>query len=421
MRAGKYLNVVGECGKEVNYPGPRELCYAPLGRDYVDTIEKAYTFASKSLLELMMEGEDLMGHLHSLKHYFLMDQGDLMVHFLDMAQEELAKPMADILPQRLEALLELALRTSLADHDPYKDNVKSMLVPYDLVTQLFYIMAIQPEGVGPDATPPPRIARPDPNTVGLSGVEGFSLDYQVKWPLSLVISRKSLFKYQMLFRHLFFCRHVERELCATWTLCKGAKTSALDHHSWCVYVVFVCGCSKYYVLRYPLSFALLQRMLNFVQNLQYYMTFEVLEPNWRQLEKDLRSASNIDDVLLMHNDFLDKCLRDCMLSSREVLKTMSRLLAICISFTRHIQHATGSQRSSLAYGGRERLWSDDIGGSPANVKEMVSDCDQRFTRELVKLLEQLHLASSEGVSSMVARLDFNGFYKTWYTPSQQHH
>ena len=235
LRAGKYLNVVGECGKEVNFPGPRDLSYSPhIERGYVHTIEEAYTFASKSLLELMLEGEDLMGYLHSLKHYFLMDQGDLMVHFLDMAQQELCKPMSDILPQRLESLLELALRTSLADHDHYKDNVRPILVPYDLVTQLFYIMAIQPEGVGPDATPPPPIARPDPCSVGLSGVEAFSLDYQVKWPLSLVISRKSLFKYQMLFRHLFFCRHVERELCATWTHCKAAKASVLDQHSWWV-------------------------------------------------------------------------------------------------------------------------------------------------------------------------------------------
>ena len=232
LRAGKYLNVVGECGKEVNYPGPSHLSYSVHERDYVDTIENAYTYASKSLLELMINGEDLMGYLLSLKHYFLMDQGDLMVHFLDMAQEELVKPMAEILPRRLEALLELALRTSLADHDPYKDNVKPILVPYDLVTQLFYIMAIQPEGVGPDATPPPPISHPDPNSVGLSGIEAFSLDYKVKWPLSLVISRKSLFKYQMLFRHLFFCRHVERQLCAVWTHCKGAKASALDQISW---------------------------------------------------------------------------------------------------------------------------------------------------------------------------------------------
>lgn len=232
LRAGKYLNVVSECGKEVNFPGSCHLSYSSHERSYVDTIEQAYTFASKSLLELMMDEEDLLGYLHSLKHYFLMDQGDLMVHFLDMAQAELCKPMAEILPQRLESLLELALRTSLADHDQYKDNVRPILVPYDLVTQLFYIMAIQPEGVGPDVAPPPPIARPDPNSVGLSGVEAFSLDYQVKWPLSLVISRKCLFKYQMLFRHLFFCRNVERELCGTWSHCKAAKASALDQHSW---------------------------------------------------------------------------------------------------------------------------------------------------------------------------------------------
>ena len=242
LRAGKYLNVVRECGKEVNFPGGRELSYGPQEHGYVETIERAYTFASKSLLDLMLEGEDLLGYLHSIKHYFLIDQGDLMLHFLDMAQNELCKPMADILPQRLESLLELALRTSLADHDRYKDNVRPILVPYDLVTQLFYIMAIQPEGVGPDAAPPPPIARPDPNSVELSGVEALSLDYQVKWPLSLVISRKSLFKYQMLFRHLFFCRHVERELCATWTCCKGAKASALDQQSWSVdMVMYACG------------------------------------------------------------------------------------------------------------------------------------------------------------------------------------
>ena len=167
-------------------------------------------------------------------------------------------------------------------------------------------------------------------------------------------------------------------------------------------------------------------MLNFVQNLQYYMMCEVLEPNWQQLEQGLRSVSNIDDVLLMHNDFLDKCLRDCMLSSREVLTTMSRLLAICISFTRHIQVAgtrdkegvgkdEGSESKGVAlHGGRSRLLSVEFGSGPS-VREVVLDCERRFTADLVQLLEWLHSVNTEGVGSMVARLDFNGFYKTWYT------
>lgn len=38
------------------------------------------------------------------------------------------------------------------------------------------------------------------------------LSFKVRWPLSLVLSKKSLTKYQMLFRHLFFAKHVQRLL-----------------------------------------------------------------------------------------------------------------------------------------------------------------------------------------------------------------
>ena len=48
------------------------------------------------------------------------------------------------------------------------------------------------------------------------------------------------------------------------------------------------------------AFAVLQRMLNFVQGLQYYMSYEVLEPNWRHLEKSLNNVTTIDEVLARH-------------------------------------------------------------------------------------------------------------------------
>lgn len=61
----------------------------------------------------------------SIKHYFLMDQGDFYVHFMDLTEEELKKPVDDIIPTRLEALLELALRMSTANTDPFKDDLKA--------------------------------------------------------------------------------------------------------------------------------------------------------------------------------------------------------------------------------------------------------------------------------------------------------
>ena len=45
--------------------------------------------------------------LEGLKHYFLLDRGDLLAAFLDTAEAELAKPAVDISVPRLQSLLEL--------------------------------------------------------------------------------------------------------------------------------------------------------------------------------------------------------------------------------------------------------------------------------------------------------------------------
>ena len=57
------------------------------------------------------------------------------------------------------------------------------------------------------------------------------------------------------------------------------------------------------------------------------------------LEKSLRSVKTIDDVLSVHEDFLDRSLCDCLLSDREVLKVISRLMAVCVSFMDYLREA----------------------------------------------------------------------------------
>lgn len=81
--------------------------------------------------------------LRSVKHYFLLDQGDFIVQFMDSCEAELSKNIDDIVPTRLETLLELALRTSAANGDPYKDDMRTELIPYDLMFQMFKILSIE--------------------------------------------------------------------------------------------------------------------------------------------------------------------------------------------------------------------------------------------------------------------------------------
>ena len=110
--------------------------YVSNSEQYTASFEKAHTFASKTLLDLLVKDRDLIGHLRSVKHYFLLDQGDFIVQFLDLCESELQQNVNDVEPRRLESLLELAQRTSAANTDPYKDNVGVELLPYDLIFQV---------------------------------------------------------------------------------------------------------------------------------------------------------------------------------------------------------------------------------------------------------------------------------------------
>ncbi|XP_025097324.1 gamma-tubulin complex component 2-like [Pomacea canaliculata] len=416
LNTGKYLNVVRLCGRDVNCPHAADMVYTLKERRYYDQIEQAYDYASKLLLELLMREKELMARIRSIKHYFLLDKGDFIVQFMDMTEEEMRQNMDDIMPTRLETLLELALRTSTANVDPFKDDLKVDLLPFDLITQLFRILTID--------TKQEKDYRVDPTDLHLSGLESFSFDYVVKWPVSLVVNRKALTRYQMLFRHLFYCKHVERQLCSVWVGNKVAKTYSLQKSRW-----------------YSAAFALRQRMLNFVQNFEYYMMFEVIEPNWHLFQQNMDTVSNVDDVLVYHTDFLNSCLKDCMLTNPDLLKIVHKLMMVCVTFSNFVQRLNKStileaevtrltKESTLQAPGPQPLGKEEQKKKAAATKVVsehvdqlvssetfertITNFDTNFSKLLLELLDKILDMSSNNydqrLSNIIYRLDFNGFY-----------
>lgn len=125
---------------------------------------------------------------------------------MDLCEKELSKDISKVVVPRLEALFELALRLSVANNDPYKDDMRIELLPYDLQFQMCKILSIHTQDEADYRTKADEMAP-------LTGLESFSFGYEVKWPISLVLNRRAIACYQMIFRHLFFCKHVEREIC----------------------------------------------------------------------------------------------------------------------------------------------------------------------------------------------------------------
>jgi len=71
-------------------------------------------------------------------------------------------------------------------------------------------------------------------------------------------------------------------------------------------------------------FSMRSRMLVFVRQILAFATGEVLESNWRVLEGKIAHVQTVDQLLRDHVDFLDTCLKQCML-------TTSKLLSVSLS------------------------------------------------------------------------------------------
>ena len=61
---------------------------------------------------------------------------------MDISEEEMKKGIKDIKPSRLESLLELSLRITSANSDPYKDDLKVKLFFIDLKSMIMRIQNI---------------------------------------------------------------------------------------------------------------------------------------------------------------------------------------------------------------------------------------------------------------------------------------
>ena len=96
-------------------------------------IEKAYEWSSAELLNLVFGECQLIKRLESIKHFFFLDRGDFFLHFVEGSEDILEQTTSTITIEKLESYLEMAIRTSTANTDPFKEDVSCFLNTYGLI------------------------------------------------------------------------------------------------------------------------------------------------------------------------------------------------------------------------------------------------------------------------------------------------
>ncbi|KAG6008390.1 hypothetical protein E4U21_004595 [Claviceps maximensis] len=349
LLAGKYLNVVRECG---GVDVTKVASDVPTTFDdprFLENVNHAYAHANASLMQLLLTTHALPARLQSLKHYFFLDPSDYFSYFLELGASELRKPIKSVNTNKLQSLLDLVLRQpgSIVSLDAFKEDVRVEMNDVTLIKSLQRVVNIT--GIEQGEALQPLSNQPAENDKNATGFTSLQLDYSVPFPVSLVISRRTVWRYQALFRYLLSLRFLESQLSTTWqTQTRGI---AWAHK----------GPNRGLEIWKRRAWTLRARMLVFVQQLLYFCTSEVIEPNWTKFMSRLstktqeggvdggddahvqsggRPARTVDELMQDHVDFLDTCLKECMLTNSKLLRIHSKLMQTCTIFAHYTNWLT---------------------------------------------------------------------------------
>lgn len=437
LLAGKYLNVVRECGG-VNVSS--KIVDTPATFDdprFLDNVNNAYSFANKELLHLLLTKNSLRSRLRSMKHYFFLDRAEFFLYFLELSDSELRKKHRDVNIGKLQSLLDLVLHQpgSIAVADPFKEDVKVKMNSVGLTEWLIKVVNVQgmdqdnPESMMEQYKTPATVQPPSTEKgkkekkeeeKDIIGFDAIELDYTVPFPLSLIISRKTVRRYQLIFRYTLALRHLETQLVGCWST--HTKEKAWIHKS----------ADKRFEMWKRRVWTLRSRMLVFVQQMLFFATAEVLEPNWQKLMIKVDDAEReetdepktglnpkakptVDELMQDHVDMLDSCMKDLGLTQAKLLRLHAKLMTGCGMFAAYVEHVTKSIYEADTSLQSAPTKSGETLTAPAppdparmkRIEESIKKYEEHFNRHLKILIDALNwFATTETVSllSLCGRL-----------------
>lgn len=321
---------------------------------YLLLLEEAHRTAAAAAMSLLRRELGLSHGLSALKRYFLVAQGDLFLGFMDGGEAELNRPCGVVSLTQLQAILDIAVRSTSAVDDPCAVQLhaaydhRSVLNMLIAITQTSAthspaipgaattigrgqvggsVSAVDSPQKAPRLAPvlPAAMTASEKATYGRQKLarESFILSYPVPWPMSLVAPDSAMAQYQMIFRHLFECKWVERELnrvcrlyLATSALANTQRRAARRESSVAIHSV---GALSPAAAALTQAYRTCQLMTHFFRQYLLYVTFEVIEPLWRSLEKHIDSAMTVDEIVDFHKVFLRKVMKGLLLSRKVVV------------------------------------------------------------------------------------------------------
>jgi gamma-tubulin complex component 3 len=278
---GKSLNFIRySCGDSAwvenhSRDASRELSYSDSATLY-SSIDSAYSTVMARLLSLMEDKFALFTHLTALKKYLLLGQGDFIALLMESLADNLDQPANSQYRHTLTAQLEHAIRNSNAQHDDV-----------DVLRRLD--------------------ARMLELSHGEIGWDVFTLEYRIDSPLDVIVTPWASKQYLKVFNFLWRVKRVQFALGITWRKCMTGARGVLG------------AVGDKLGEDWKMARGAMAEMIHFIDQLQWYILFEVIEAGWEGLQKEIRKPdATLDTLITAHTSYLRAITRKGLLGGGHV-------------------------------------------------------------------------------------------------------
>jgi gamma-tubulin complex component 2 len=361
--SGKYSCLLREYGGALP-PMPRqdERLTWTNADDLQQFIQTCYERASHAVIVLLNHPAiDLMGHLHSLKSYFLHGRGDWLVDFLDHADDLLHKSPVQVKAHSIKILLQAAIARNCAA-DTYHSIVGCSFA--DTTIEQYVQLSLKSEAAL--ARGSGRLSTMKIETRHC--IELLQLETDVQWPLTMILDPITLKHMNNVFRLLLWVKVCERNLHSAW----------FNRHS---------GGN---VLR---AHGIKHQMIQFLRQFQFYATHFVIEPQWGTALGRIQQADSVLMINSILHDFVEAVEHGLVLSNLQRFRSLARVLDMISAFC---------EIGALTVG---RLAVED-----AQVRAKAASIGDGYCKALSELASPTG-ADYPQLVPLLTWIDFSGFYE----------
>ncbi|ORZ32234.1 Spc98 family-domain-containing protein [Catenaria anguillulae PL171] len=390
---------------------------AAMGVEYGDlhlferSIDMAFKVTSDRLVSKLFGEFKLMEHLFALKRYLLMGQGDFILNLMEGLSSSLNKPASSLYRHHFVSLLETALRSSTAQ---FEDT--------DILARLD--------------------VRLTHNTPAEIGWDVFSLDYHLDAPINTVITTSSMTMYLKLFRFMWQVKRAAMMLTQGWHDHDRNDLRVPGRLSGELLAAFH-ACNRMWA-----------EMTHFVNQVQYYLMFEVVECSWSEFMETLKPAigggiggtpssaaaanseghasaatgvgppaMDMDALIVAHHKYLNKIATRGMLLGTNSQKTFASIFVSVhqlVACRERIVELARAEKMSRDRGHRQAWGVGGLDGMDGGyqrplrslevVKGQMSEAREVFKKNVGELLVSLAQSTDENLRNLKARLNYNEYY-----------